>query len=337
MTKPILSLSVREAADRYPAFADCIALTATDETRSSGVLSVADWLAAVDDQALSQIGMTRDGLTRLMGALNETASSQSVASDTVRTLTIIGGRDKAGRPEAMRLTLNAGEVCCIVGPTGSGKSRLLADIECLAQNDTPTGRRILLNGRVPAPGFRFSGERKPIAQISQNMNFVVDLTVGVFLDMHAACCGGADAATEDIVACANTLVGEPICLDSPLTQLSGGQTRGLMIADTAMLSRAPVVLIDEIENAGIDRKQALDILVAREKIVLISTHDPLLALSGKRRLVVRGGAVVEILETSAEEKANLIALEAYDRVLTNLRARIRMGQRVSAPIDWTIQ
>jgi ABC-type lipoprotein export system ATPase subunit len=331
MTGPVSTLSLGEAAKRSSALADCVAQVGADEGQS-----VSDWLRTVDDDALSQIGMSRDFLRRLIEAMaGPPAESVPRAVQTIRTLTVLGGRDKAGRPEKLNLTLKAGEICCIVGPTGSGKSRLLADIECLAQGDTPTGRRILVDGVAPAPGFRFSGERKPIAQISQNMNFVVDLSVGAFLDMHAACCGCEGVAIDDVVACANALVGEPLRADMPLTQLSGGQTRGLMIADTAMLSRAPVVLIDEIENAGIDRKQALGVLVAREKIVLISTHDPLLALLGKRRLVVRGGAVADVLETDADERANLAALESYDRVLTDLRRRIRSGERVDFPVDWS--
>jgi ABC-type lipoprotein export system ATPase subunit len=333
MTGSIMDLPVGEAAKRFSALADCVALAGADKGQC-----VSDWLRTVGDDALSQIGMNRDSLCRLVETLNGTpAGTAPRAAQTIRTLTVLGGRDKAGRPEELNLTLHAGEICCIVGPTGSGKSRLLADIECLAQGDTPTGRRILIDGVAPAPGFRFSGERKPIAQISQNMNFVVDLTVGAFLDMHAACCGCEGAAIDGVVACANALVGEPIRADMPLTQLSGGQTRGLMIADTAMLSRAPVVLIDEIENAGIDRKQALEVLVAREKIVLISTHDPLLALLGKRRLVVRGGAVADVLETDADERANLAALESCDRILMDLRRRIRSGERVDFPIDWSGQ
>ena len=63
--------------------------------------------------------------------------------------------------------------------------------------------------------------------------------------------------------------------DFSITQLSGGQTRALMIADTALLGAAPIVLIDEIENAGVDRKRALDLLVSEDKIVFISTHDPI--------------------------------------------------------------
>ncbi len=64
---------------------------------------------------------------------------------------------------------------------------------------------------------------------------------------------------------ANKLAGESFELDTPITSLSGGQSRALMIADTAILSESPIVLIDEIENAGIDRKKALKLLVKEEK------------------------------------------------------------------------
>lgn len=104
-------------------------------------------------------------------------------------------------------------------------------------------------------------------------------------------------------ACANELVGEKFSPDTKETQLSGGQSRALMIADTAHLSLSPVVLIDEIENAGIDRRQAIRILAQREKIVFISTHDPLLALSADKRVVIQNGGVSGILTTSPEEKA----------------------------------
>ncbi|MCD8568309.1 MAG: hypothetical protein LRY50_08180 [Geovibrio sp.] len=76
--------------------------------------------------------------------------------------------------------------------------------------------------------------------------------------------------------------GEKFKPDTPVTSLSGGQSRALMIADTAFLSKSPVVLVDEIENAGIDRKKALELLVKEEKLVLMATHDPILALMGSK-------------------------------------------------------
>ncbi|OHB25033.1 MAG: ABC transporter, partial [Desulfuromonadaceae bacterium GWC2_58_13] len=246
-------------------------------------------------------------------------------------VTVLGGRDKNGREEEARLDLRPGDVVCVVGPTGSGKSRLLADIECLAQGDTPTGRRILLDDAPPDESTRLSGEQRLVAQLSQNMNFVMDLSVREFLQMHAESrlVEGVEAMIERIYATAVDLAGEPFTLDTPVTALSGGQSRALMIADVACLSVSPIVLIDEIENAGVDRRKALALLVKQEKIVLMATHDPLLALSGDRRLVIRNGAIAAVLETSAEERAGLVRLDALDRKLAELRDRVRRGERVT--------
>ena len=249
----------------------------------------------------------------------------------VTELTIRGGRAKDGTDEAVReLTVRVGEVVCIVGPTGSGKSRLLADIEWVARGDTPTGRHVLINGEVPEDKWRFSTQYKLVAQLSQNMNFVMDLSVAEFLALHAESRQAAEPEQkiQRIWNWANELAGEPFGLDTPVTSLSGGQSRALMIADTAVLSASPVVLIDEIENAGIDRQQALDILIRQEKIVLMATHDPILALMGDRRLIIANGAMTQVIEPSEAERANLTELRALDARLMGLRHRLRMGERL---------
>ncbi|WP_454918086.1 ATP-binding cassette domain-containing protein [Xanthobacter sediminis] len=257
---------------------------------------------------------------------------------TLESLTLLGGRDKAGRAEQLDLTLRPGDVVCVVGPTGSGKSRLLGDIECLAQGDTPSGRRILVDGAPPDAARRWATVGKLVAQLSQNMNFVVDLAVNDFIAMHADCrmVENRDAVVAEVIACANDLAGERFSPDVSLTQLSGGQTRALMIADTALLSASPVVLIDEIENAGIDRKRALDILVAQDKITLVSTHDPILALLGHRRIVVANGSVAQVIETSPGETESRAHLERVDAVLVALRQHLRGGGRIEAlPLAFT--
>ncbi|NJP40644.1 ATP-binding cassette domain-containing protein [Oscillospiraceae bacterium HV4-5-C5C] len=250
----------------------------------------------------------------------------------LRTLTILPGRDKAGQAEDFeRLTLHTSEIVSIVGPTGSGKSRLLADIEWAAQGDTPTGRRILINDAPPDPQWRYSSRHKLVAQLSQNMNFVMDLTVQGFLQLHAESRLHPDpaAVTREIMTAANRLAGEAFALDTPVTSLSGGQSRALMIADTAILSASPIVLIDEIENAGIDRKRALELLVAQDKIVLMATHDPLLALMANRRLVINNGGICQVLTTSPAEKAKLGQLQQLDAVIAAARQQLRRGQRLS--------
>lgn len=251
----------------------------------------------------------------------------------VRSLTLLPGMNKSKDKEGFEsFTINVGEIIAIVGPTGSGKSRLLADIEWTADRDTPTGRKILVNGMDPDKKWRFSSGNKLVAQLSQNMNFVMDLTVKEFLELHAQSrfVEDIEGSISAIIAEANQLAGESFDLDTPVTSLSGGQSRALMIADTAILSESPIVLIDEIENAGIDRKKALKLLVKEEKIVLIATHDPILALMADRRIIIRNGGIVNILETTVDEKVMLKELERVDRFMMEKRHQLRSGETLYA-------
>jgi len=285
-----------------------------------------------DDPSLPMTATPAVGLLDDLAAfLGEMDVFLSEDEEAVTEITITGGRDKDGAPEAVReLTVRLGEVVCIVGPTGSGKSRLLADIEWVARGDTPTGRSVTINGNEPDMKWRTSSEHKLVAQLSQNMNFVMDLSVEDFLALHADSRQATEpeAKIRRIWEDANSLAGEPFGLDTPVTSLSGGQSRALMIADTAVLSRSPVVLIDEIENAGIDRQKALEILVGQDKIVLMATHDPILALMGDRRVVINNGAMADVIEPTERERANLDELRRLDAKLMGLRHRLRQGERL---------
>ncbi|WP_099204994.1 ATP-binding cassette domain-containing protein [Scatolibacter rhodanostii] len=248
--------------------------------------------------------------------------------NTVQSLTIIPGTDKNGNPEKFEnLTVLPSQIISIVGPTGSGKSRLLADIEWAAQGDTPTGRSILINDKMPDPKWRYSANNKLVAQLSQNMNFVMDLRVGEFLEMHAQSrmVQNPEQMSARILEAANHLAGEKFLVDTPVTSLSGGQSRALMIADTAILSTSPIVLIDEIENAGIDRRRALELLVSEDKIVLMATHDPLLALMADRRIVIQNGGIHAVLTTTEEEKSLLLELDKIDGIIQSARRKLREG------------
>lgn len=99
-----------------------------------------------------------------------------------------------------------------------------------------------------------------------------------------------------------------------------------MIADTAILSKSPIVLIDEIENAGIDRKRALNLLVSEDKIVLMATHDPSLALMANKRIVIRNGGIDKVIETDLEERGILLELEKMDDFIMSLRTHLRNGE-----------
>lgn len=294
-------------------------------------LSLQQSLDELTTDDYEDIGIEKD---KLLENLNDLLIDQEARETddlgTVSTITIIGGHDKSGNTENAEIVLKAGTITSIVGPTGSGKSRLLADIEWMAQKDTPTGRTVLVNGKTADPKYRFSLEHKLVAQLSQNMNFVMDTSVFNFLLMHASSRSieHPEKSALQIIEQGNLLAGEPFTEDTPVTALSGGQSRALMIADSAFLSTSPVVLIDEIENAGIDRRRALNLLVRREKIVLIATHDPILALMAERRIIIRNGGISKVLATSKKEKENLEKLQVLDDRLLSLRNCLREGGRL---------
>jgi ABC-type lipoprotein export system ATPase subunit len=294
--------------------------------------SVGAYFGRLTPEILEDLGIERRELGERFSAFMALLVSlrEKRTGPAIESFTIQGGVDKSGAAEAFVLTVAPGEVVSIVGPTGSGKSRFLADIEWMAQGDTPTRRRVLINGSVPDPARRFSLEHKLVAQLSQNMNFVMDLSVEEFIAMHAESRMVSDVAgiTRTIIEKANELAGEGFSPQTPVTALSGGQSRALMIADTSCLSTSPIVLIDEIENAGIDRKKAVSTLVDGHKIVLMATHDPILALMGDRRLVFRNGGVRAIIATTPAERAAMAAFEEMDARLTAVRNALRNGEQI---------
>ncbi len=246
----------------------------------------------------------------------------------VKEITVLGGRDKDGNLEPVReLRLRRGTVTAIVGPTGSGKSALLRDIEVLARGDTVTRRTVLVNGEVPPEELRFDPERRLVAHVTQTMGFLADCTVAEFLEAHIEA-EGADVDPYDVLEVANRLTGEPIHPDMHMTELSGGQSRALMVADVAVIGDRPVVLLDEVENAGIKKHEALDELTSHDKIVVVVTHDPVIALRADVRVVMRNGAMTEVVRTTKAERKASEVLERVDGWLLELRERVRRGERI---------
>ncbi len=251
----------------------------------------------------------------------------------IQSITVLGGRGRAGIPEPVRsLELTMGDVVSIVGPTGSGKTTLINDIELFADGNTHTGRRILINGKRPPAEYREDPSRHPIALITQHTTFLSDLPVDEFLTIHARirtkAGGESQKKVELTLDFANQLTGEPILKKSRMTELSGGQTRALLIADATVLCDTPVVLLDEVENAGINRIRTLELLKEYKKIFIFVTHDPRISLLSDFRIVMSGGAVIKILKTDTGEKELSGAVSRIDELFSILRDKIRNGDRL---------
>lgn len=333
MNSDILSLTIEQAYKTYPFLDDFFLSCAIESPAKTDMRSLGQWIEELEYFTLDEVGFDRDELPglleRFIFQMLERLSGEKL---NVESITIMCGRDKDGNPEVPELTLKKGDVVSIVGATGSGKSRLLSDIEWLAQGDTPTKRKILINGQVPPQSLRFSIDKKLVAQLSQTMNFVMDITVEKFLHIHcdSHMIKDKDSKTEEILWSANLLSGEPLKMNMPVTSLSGGQSRALMIADTACISTAPIVVIDEIENAGINRKNAIDLLLKAEKIVLMATHDPVLALQADRRIVIKNGGIQKVVKTTDGERAVLAELERMNEKIMQCRERMRNGDLIES-------
>jgi ABC-type lipoprotein export system ATPase subunit len=316
--------TIQEILKLYPVAKDFFANFNLETLPKNRPLAAA--LEQASEDCLVEFGFSRADIVSQFAQFLEIMLEKD-APRKVHSITIIGGQNKFGQREAAGITIHTGEIISIVGATGSGKSQLLNDIECIAQQDTPTKRQILVNGKAISDKDRFSMDGKLVAQLSQNMNFVMDLSVVDFLEMHAKSRmrENSEQIVKQCFMCANELAGEKFAPQTKVTQLSGGQSRALMIADTAYLSTSPIVLIDEIENAGIDWKRAVSLLANKEKIVLISTHDPLLALSADKRIVIQNGGIYKIIETSTEEKESLMHIQRLNNVLMSIRSQLRSG------------
>jgi len=250
--------------------------------------------------------------------------------EEINKITILPGINKFGEKERFeKVDIKKGEVVAVVGHTGAGKSQLLYDLERLAQKDTKSKRKILVNDEVPDKELRFNPKRKLIASLAQSMNFFTDMSVGDFLQLHLESRGkkSRQGLIKEVIDEANKITGEAISPQMNLLNLSGGQSRALMVSDVANISISPIILIDEIENAGIRKEEAIKILVEEGKILIV-THDPSLALSADKRIIIKDGGVVKILDTSLKEKGIAHYLNWIENYGLNIREKIRDGEEI---------
>lgn len=311
------ALSVKQLAREHPGIEDLLREMGVPLRRGeSSSLAYLCEEAGVDP---------RDVFERLAKPLSPSAQERM----EIERITVLPGTDKKGKKEHKEpIVFARGEIVAVVGPTGSGKSLLLSDIEGLVQTDSPSGRTIHLNGRPVDDEMRIHQTNKPIAQISQSMNYILDLTVDEFLDIHIESRNTPSprGLKRKIIQAACSLCGEPFGLDTHMVTLSGGQARSLMIVDSIYIGQAPVILVDEIENAGIEREKAIALLLEDSNITIIATHDPLIALMAHRRIILKNGGIAKIIEQSDEERGVLEHLMGIEQTMSGLKAKLRAGE-----------
>jgi len=157
-----------------------------------------------------------------------------------------------------------------------------------------------------------------------------------FLGMHCAARRlDGDLTINDTITLANGFTCEAVGEEMRMTALSGGQTRALMIADALLVSRTPIILLDEIENAGIFKERVIARLREFARAVLFVTHDRFAALLSDRRIVMRNGAVVSVLEPGGAEAVALGEMADVDARFHAIHERIRASELLTGG-SWSL-
>jgi len=205
---------------------------------------------------------------------------------------------RAGEPVLRDLTLSveAGKVTALVGPSGGGKSTILNLLLRFYEADRGT---ISIDGQAIREVSRTS-LRHAIAYVGQS----VFLFRGTIRDNIAL--GKPDASDEEIVAAAKAayahdfIMASPLGYDAPVgehgVQLSGGERQRIAIA-RALIKDAPIILLDEA-TAALDsesERQVQDAVahLMHGRTTIVIAHRLHTVTHADRIYVIENGMAVE--------------------------------------------
>ncbi len=204
-----------------------------------------------------QTGLLLDGVTLVLGD----GDSQVVALDDI---------DLAVRP---------GELLAVAGPSGSGKSSLLAVAGGLIH---PTAGRVQIGGTdlTDLPdGRRTAFRHAHIGYVFQSANLLPALTALEQLLLMPKLGGRITPAHHDHASQLLTTAGMGNRADRRPHQLSGGERQRVAIARALMMQ--PDVLLADEPTSALDRRRAREIVALlaeqahqRSTAAVVVTHDP---------------------------------------------------------------
>lgn len=203
--------------------------------------------------------------------------SSHLVLDTA-TLTYPDGDSRLTALDRVTLDVPPGTVTAVVGPSGSGKSSLLAVAATLV---TPDSGRVVVAGTETGPlsrAERAELRRKSIGIVFQQPNLLPSLTAAEQLQVMAHLDGRKPRQVRDRAMELLTAVGLGAQAGRRPHQLSGGQRQRINIA-RALMNEPAVLLVDEPTSALDHERGAavLDLLVSltreRGTATVLVTHD----------------------------------------------------------------
>ncbi len=205
---------------------------------------------------------------------------------------------RANEPVLNRMSFVAepGKVTALVGPSGGGKSTVLA---LLLRFYEVTGGDILIDGQNISAVSRKS-LRQQTAYVGQDVYLFRD-TIGANIAFGKVGATQAEIVAAAQAACAHEFImGFPLGYDTPVgehgTQLSGGQRQRVAVA-RALVKNAPIILLDEA-TAALDSESEKQVQEAIEHLcqnrtTIVIAHRLHTIMHADAILVVEGGEIVE--------------------------------------------
>ena len=176
--------------------------------------------------------------------------------------------------EGISVQASSGRVLAVRGPSGSGKSSLLAILGGLI---APTAGTVTLDGAPVTPESEV-GMRRRFGLVLQGYGLVAALTAreNVAIVLQAAAVPRAQVRTR--VEAVLERVGLVPVADHLVEDLSGGQQQRVAVA-RALVTAADVLLADEptAELDAENRALIVSLLIERARtgtVVVIASHDP---------------------------------------------------------------
>ena len=170
------------------------------------------------------------------------------------------------------VTVDPGESLAVTGPSGSGKSSLLA---VLAGMVRPAAGEVSLNG---APLTGFAGPVSGVAVVLQGYGLVSLLTAAENIEVALRAAGRPAAAAPATARAALAQLGLEAHADQLVEELSGGQQQRVAVARALALK--PKLLIADEPTAELDPAARAVVLARIFDVVtgggalVVATHDP---------------------------------------------------------------